>query len=146
MKESNCDVSVIGLGYIGLPTAAMFASGGCSVVGVDISPRIVDSVNTGTAHFEEAGLSELVDRCVFEGRLRASPMPVQADNFIIAVPTPVDHETHRPDIGYVLDAGHEEPQIDAEERRFCEPTAMFNRTIGVYQRSSAAPTASPARE
>jgi UDP-N-acetyl-D-mannosaminuronic acid dehydrogenase len=129
VKESNCDVSVIGLGYIGLPTAAMFASGGCSVVGVDISPRIVDSVNTGTAHFEEAGLSELVDRCVLEGRLRASPMPVQADNFIIAVPTPVDHETHRPDIGYVLAAARSiAPVLKAGDLIVLESTSPVGTT------------------
>lgn len=98
-------ISIIGLGYIGLPTAAMFASSGATVVGVDISERAVDAVNAGLAHFEEEGLSEMVSACVAEGTLSASLLPTPADNFIIAVPTPVDHKTHVPDISYVLAAG-----------------------------------------
>lgn len=99
------DVAVIGLGYIGLPTAVMFANAGCSVAGVDISKRAVDAVNAGEAHFEEAGLSEMVQRCVGNGSLRAYQEPKPALHFIIAVPTPVDHATHEPDISYVLAAG-----------------------------------------
>ncbi|WP_269790058.1 UDP-N-acetyl-D-mannosamine dehydrogenase [Stenotrophomonas sp. Iso1] len=98
-------ISVIGLGYIGLPTAVTFAAHGRSVVGVDISERAVNSVNQGKAHIEEQGLSELVSEVVASGRLRAVTSPVTADEFIIAVPTPVDHETHLPDIGYVIAAG-----------------------------------------
>ena len=99
------DVSVIGLGYIGLPTAVMFASAGCSVSGVDISSRAVESINAGEPHFEETGLSEMVAHCVRSGALRAYMTPHSAKNFIIAVPTPVDHATHQPDISYVLAAG-----------------------------------------
>lgn len=99
------DVSVIGLGYIGLPTAVMFAGAGCSVAGVDISSRAVDSINAGEPHFEEAGLTELVAHCVRNGSLRAYLTPRPARSFIIAVPTPVDHTTHEPDISYVLAAG-----------------------------------------
>lgn len=99
------DVAVIGLGYIGLPTAAMFAGAGCLVAGVDISERAVKSVNSGELHFEEEGLSELVSRCVQSGALRAYLEPVRARNFIIAVPTPVDHATHEPDISHVMAAG-----------------------------------------
>ncbi|TNJ33855.1 UDP-N-acetyl-D-mannosamine dehydrogenase [Arenimonas terrae] len=98
-------VSVIGLGYIGLPTASMFASAGHPVIGVDVSQRAVDAVNAGEAHIEESGLSELVARCVKSGRLRATRAPEAADAFIIAVPTPVDHHTHEPDISYVESAG-----------------------------------------
>lgn len=99
-------LSIIGLGYIGLPTAAMFASAGVDVTGVDIDPRAVTAVNAGTAHIEEGELDALVERCVAAGRLRATTTPVAADNFIIAVPTPVSHGVDRsPDVGYVRAAG-----------------------------------------
>ena len=99
-------LSVIGLGYIGLPTAAMFASTGINVIGVDISQRAVDAVNSGKAHIEEGNLDELVERCVRAGRLKATTQAVPADVFIIAVPTPVGHdEHHSPDVSYVQAAG-----------------------------------------
>lgn len=99
-------LAVIGLGYIGLPTAAMFASSGIDVTGVDINPRAVDAVNAGTAHIEEGELDELVERCVKAGRLRATTQAVPADNFIIAVPTPVSEDgDHRPDVAYIRSAG-----------------------------------------
>lgn len=98
-------LSVIGLGYIGLPTAATFASTGKQVLGIDISRRAVDAVNAGQTHIEEDGLAELVMHCVRSGALRAATAPEPADDFIIAVPTPVDHETHAPDVSYIDAAG-----------------------------------------
>jgi len=99
-------LSVIGLGYIGLPTAAMFASSGVNVLGVDVSQRAVDSINSGKAHIEEGNLDELVERCVASGALRASLTPVAADAFIIAVPTPAGHDAnHSPDVSFVQAAG-----------------------------------------
>lgn len=99
-------ISIIGLGYIGLPTAAMFASVGIKVIGVDISQRVVDAVNSGKAHIEEGNLDELVERCVSAGRLRATTVAENADAFIIAVPTPVGHDAdHSPDVSYVQAAG-----------------------------------------
>lgn len=99
-------VSIIGLGYIGLPTAAMFASCGLNVVGIDVSRRVVDTVNAGGVHIEEGDLDVLVERCVREGWLRASLTPEPAGAFIVAVPTPVAHdETHSPDVSYVQSAG-----------------------------------------
>lgn len=99
-------LAVIGLGYIGLPTAAMFASTGLPTRGVDISQRAVDAVNSGRAHIEEGNLDELVAHCVQAGHLRAMTTPVAADAFIIAVPTPVGHDAQRtPDISYVQAAG-----------------------------------------
>ena len=98
-------ISVIGLGYIGLPTAAMFAASGRHVVGVDISRHAVDSINAGKPHIEEGDLDALVERCVASGHLRAVTEPVAADAFIIAVPTPVGPAPeHAPDISYVEDA------------------------------------------
>lgn len=99
-------LSVIGLGYIGLPTAAMFASTGLDTVGVDVSRRAVDAINCGKAHIEEGNLDELVERCVQTGHLRAVMKPVAADAFIIAVPTPVGKdEGHSPDVSYIQAAG-----------------------------------------
>ncbi len=99
-------VSVIGLGYIGLPTAAMFASSGLNVYGVDVSERVVQIVNAGGIHIEEGNLDVLVANCVREGRLSASLTPRPADVFIVAVPTPVGHDAaHQPDVSYVEAAG-----------------------------------------
>lgn len=107
-SERTCrygTVSIVGLGYIGLPTAAMFAASGLNVIGVDIDPRAVDAVNSGRAHIEEGMLDELVERCVGAGKLTAVLTPAEADAFIIAVPTPVGHdENHSPDISFVMAA------------------------------------------
>lgn len=81
---------VIGLGYIGLPTAAMFASNGHHVVGVDVSDRIVKAINRGEAFFSEPGLGDVVRWTVSEGRLVARAAPEPADAYIICVPTPVN--------------------------------------------------------
>lgn len=99
-------VAVIGLGYIGLPTAAVFASSGLRVLGVDVTPSVVDTVNAGGVHIEEGDLDKLVEKCVASGNLRASLKPEASDAFIIAVPTPVGHdEKHSPDVSYVQAAG-----------------------------------------
>lgn len=99
-------LAVVGLGYIGLPTAAMFASSGLRVHGIDISQRAVDTVNSGRAHIEEGDLDDLVAKCVASGRLTAHLVPQPADAFIIAVPTPVGHDdAHSPDLAYVEAAG-----------------------------------------
>lgn len=96
-------VSVIGLGYIGLPTAALIARGGCQVVGVDISAHVVETVNSGRVHIEEVDLDGLVQGVVARGNLRASLEVEPSDVFIIAVPTPVA-EDRAPDISHVLNA------------------------------------------
>ncbi|WP_417471474.1 UDP-N-acetyl-D-mannosamine dehydrogenase [Luteimonas mephitis] len=99
-------LSVIGLGYIGLPTAAMFAASGLRVIGVDLNQRAVDSINSGKPHIEEGDLDALVERCVASGHLRAVTAPVAADAFIIAVPTPAGSPPeHVPDVSYVEAAG-----------------------------------------
>lgn len=99
-------VAVIGLGYIGLPTAAMFAASGKRVIGIDISRRAVDAVNSGKPHIEEGDLDALVERCVASGQLTATTDVVAADAFIIAVPTPVGPPPgHVPDVSYVEAAG-----------------------------------------
>lgn len=81
-------VCVLGLGYIGLPTAAMFATHGLHVIGVDINLQIVKTLNGGEIHIEEAGLREVVQQARASGNLVVKSVPEPADVFIIAVPTP----------------------------------------------------------
>lgn len=123
-------LSVIGLGYIGLPTAAMFASSGVQTIGVDVSRRAVDAINSGRAHIEEGNLDELVARCVGAGSLRAVLEPVPADAFIIAVPTPVGHDEMRsPDISYVQAAGRSiAPVLKAGDLIILESTSPVGTT------------------
>ncbi|WP_295799695.1 UDP-N-acetyl-D-mannosamine dehydrogenase [uncultured Microbulbifer sp.] len=98
-------VSVIGLGYIGLPTAAILAASGAEVVGVDISERAVNAVNAGRIHIVEPGLEPLVKSEVDSGRLRAVLSPEPADAFIITVPTPLTESEPglipEPDASYI---------------------------------------------
>lgn len=96
-------VTVIGLGYIGLPTATLIASSGRKVTGVDINPAVVATINSGCIHIEEVDLEGALRGVVNRGTLRASVDPVPGDVFMIAVPTPIDAE-FRPDISYVLEA------------------------------------------
>lgn len=81
-------INVIGLGYIGLPTAATFAQAGVDVLGVDITPSVVDTINQGKIHIEEPGLAEVIADVVSNGKFKASLTPEPADVHIIAVPTP----------------------------------------------------------
>lgn len=96
-------ICIIGLGYIGLPTSAMFAQSGCNVVGVDISKSVVDTLNQGHIHIEEPGLEEVIQKQVQLGNFKASLVPEKADCFIIAVPTPnLDDEFRSCDLSYVI--------------------------------------------
>jgi len=98
-------VSVIGLGYIGLPTAAIIARAGMQVRGVDVSQDVVDTINRGEIHIEEVDLDGLVHGVVQRGLLSASTEVAPADVFVIAVPTPFHKDgRHTPDISYVLEA------------------------------------------
>jgi UDP-N-acetyl-D-mannosaminuronic acid dehydrogenase len=94
---------MIGLGYIGLPTAAVLASRGIDVVGVDIDRHAVDTVNSGAIHIVEPDLDALVQAVVRSGKLRATMVPEPADAFLIAVPTPFKGN-HEPDMSYVESA------------------------------------------
>lgn len=97
-------ISIIGLGYIGLPTATLFASKGNHVIGVDLNQDVVATVNRGTIHIVEPDLEGLVSSVVQRGLLRAFAEPQAADAFIIAVPTPFKGN-HDPDISYIETAG-----------------------------------------
>lgn len=93
-------VSMIGLGYIGLPTATMFASRKKHVIGVDVSKHAVDTINSGKIHIVEPELDMLVHAAVTEGFLRATLTPEPADAFLVAVPTPFK-DGHKADLSYV---------------------------------------------
>lgn len=97
-------VCVIGLGYIGLPTAAMFASRGVDVLGVDVNPRAVETINRGEIHIVEPELDAIVRDVVARGKLRAALQPEAADAFLIAVPTPFKGDNHDPDLSYIESA------------------------------------------
>lgn len=96
-------ISVIGLGYIGLPTAATFANHGLSVIGVDVNQRAVDTINRGEIHIIEPDLDTVVRQVVDSGHLKATTVPQAADAFIVAVPTPFK-EDKQPDLRYIESA------------------------------------------
>ncbi|WP_304441003.1 UDP-N-acetyl-D-mannosamine dehydrogenase [Corynebacterium sp. HMSC062E11] len=93
-------VCVVGLGYIGLPTAAFIASKGVKVTGVDVNPTFVESINRGEVPFFEPGFEELLKRVVDEGYLRAQAEQIQADAYIVCVPTPF-REDYKVDTKYI---------------------------------------------
>ncbi|AOA59209.1 UDP-N-acetyl-D-mannosamine dehydrogenase [Acinetobacter larvae] len=94
-------VSVSGLGYIGLPTATMFAHYGATVIGLDVNQHAIDTINQGRIHIVEPGLEEIVKKVVASGHLKASNTAEEADAFLIAVPTPFKGEDHTPDLSYI---------------------------------------------
>jgi len=93
-------VVTVGLGYIGLPTSALIANSGIAVHGVDISQHVVDTINAGKIHIVEPDLDKAVAKAVAEGFLKADTKPVEADTYLIVVPTPFKGD-HQPDISYV---------------------------------------------
>jgi UDP-N-acetyl-D-mannosaminuronic acid dehydrogenase len=103
MKPDFSTVSIIGLGYIGMPTAALVASRGISVIGVDANPKVVTTINSGHVHIVEADLEGLVQKVVSSGNLVARTTPVPADVFVITVPTPMLTDKS-PDMSYLWQA------------------------------------------
>lgn len=107
MKLSFETISIVGLGYIGLPTAAVFASRKIKVIGVDVNQHAVDTINRGQIHIIEPDLDMAVHAAVREGYLRATTRPESADAFLIAVPTPFKEGPtgpHHPDMDYIESA------------------------------------------
>lgn len=96
-------INVIGLGYIGLPTALMFAAHGVEVVGTDCDAELVATLNAGRTTFKEEGLDELFGRAVAAGA-RFSTEYQECGTYIVSVPTPYDKATKRIDPSYVVDA------------------------------------------
>jgi len=103
LEIKNTSVCVVGLGYIGLPTASLLGTRGFKVVGVDVRPEVVNTINAGKIHIVEPDLDVLVKSAVGSGNLTASLDVVPADVFIIAVPTPLTDE-QQPDLSFIKSA------------------------------------------
>jgi len=99
----NPEVTILGLGYIGLPTAALIAKNGTYVHGVDINPDVVETINKGEIHIIEPDLGEAVSQAVSNGFLKASTEATMANTYLVVVPTPFKNN-HEPDISYVESA------------------------------------------
>ena len=94
------DVVILGMGYIGLPTAALLTESKLFVHGVDINPKIVDIINKGRIHIAEPGLEQAISKAVAGGYLKASLFPIEANTYLVVVPTPFK-ENNEPDISFV---------------------------------------------
>jgi UDP-N-acetyl-D-mannosaminuronic acid dehydrogenase len=126
-------ICILGLGYIGLPTAALFASHGMQVVGVDISTQIVETLNNGGIHIHEAGLPELVQAAHADGHLQICSHPETADAFIITVPTPF-YDDKRADMRAVTAASEAIlPHLRKGNLVMLESTSPPRTTTGLVQ-------------
>lgn len=111
--DNDQQVTVLGLGYIGLPTAALIARSGSKVTGVDVNRHVVDTINNGKVHIEEVDLDGLVKGVVSRGALVASTEVAPAGVFVVAVSMPHDEED-RPDIHHVPSAARAiAPKLEA---------------------------------
>lgn len=126
-------ISVVGLGYIGLPTAAVLASRGIEVVGVDVNEQTVDTINQGNTHIVEPELDMLVRTAVQTGHLRAVPKPQKADVFIVTVPTPLKGDCI-PDLSFVESAAKNiAPVLEKGNLVIVESTIPVGTTEKVVQ-------------
>lgn len=134
MEYTVKTVCVVGLGYIGLPTAATLASRGVEVVGVDVNPRVVAAVNAGQPYFPEPDLDMLLRAATTLGKLRATARPEPADAFIIAVPTPFNDD-RSPDLSFI-DAAADAiaPVLAAGNVVILESTSPVGATAGLAGR------------
>lgn len=134
MNHRYQTISVIGLGYIGLPTAALLASRGYQVIGVDTNQAVVDSVNAGNAHFAETDLNMLVRAAVASNSLVARTKPELADIYIVAVPTPLNADKS-PDLTAVEAAFDSiAPQLKAGDLVILESTCPVGTTEAMVDR------------
>ena len=121
-------LSMIGLGYIGLPTAALFAARGVEVIGVDVSPKVVETINAGKIHIVEPELDGIVHKAVTDGNLRATLEAEPAEAFVIAVPTPF-REGYEPDLSYIQSAANMiAPVLKAGDLVVLESTSPIGAT------------------
>lgn len=129
------NITVIGLGYMGLPMAAILARAGHKVHGVDINPKVVERVNKGECPFLEPGMPELVREAHATGNLIASTTPQAAEVFLLSLPTPVNHETHEADMSYV-EAGTRAiiPLLKDGNLVVLESTSPLGATEGLVQK------------
>ena len=126
-------ICVMGLGYIGLPSAALLASRGYDIIGVDVNEEIVNTINKGDIHIVEPDLDEFVSAAVSSGKLKASMKPEEAEVFIIAVPTPFKGE-YIPDISYIESASSMiSPYIKKENIVILESTSPVGTTKKVEE-------------
>ena len=132
MNQMTHDITVLGLGYIGLPTASIFATKGKKVLGVDVVPRVVETINRGDIHIQEPDLDVLVRAAVQSGNLRAATKPEPASTHIVAVPTPFDVRpdgSRVPDLAYVESATRSlAPVIRAGDLVILESTSPVGTT------------------
>lgn len=125
-------ICVLGLGYIGLPTASIFATHGFSVLGVEIKKQVVDILNSGNVHIQEPGLKTIAQAALKSGRLILSAKPDYADVFIIAVPTPLIKENNNADLSYVRSAAKSiVPFLQPENLVILESTSPPRTTLDV---------------
>ena len=121
-------VSVIGLGYIGLPTATLIANHGFKVYGMDPVQHVVDTINAGMIHIVEPGLAQWVQKAVGDGHLQADTKPHKADVFILAVPTPFKGDK-KPDLSFVESAAREvAPYLEEGNLVILESTSPVGTT------------------
>lgn len=134
MVDVDKKICVIGLGYIGLPTASLLGTKGYEVFGVDTSAHVVDTINQGKIHIVEPDLDILVKSAVQAGNLKAGLQPQEADVFIIAVPTPF-RDGHEPDLSYVEAATRMiAPYVKPGNLVILESTSPVGTTDGVVGR------------
>ena len=131
MSDKFDTICVVGLGYIGLPTAATLAASGADVKGVDVRQNIVDALNKGRAYFSEPDLDMLIKSAVGAGRLKAFTEPQPADAFIITVGTPVQHD-RSPDTSFVESAGRAIASVlKANDLIILESTSPLGATAAI---------------
>lgn len=124
-------ICVLGLGYIGLPTASTFASQGVHVVGVDINPKVVSTLQAGSLHIHEPGLRTLVQAALLSGNLVISAVVESADAFIICVPTPF-YDDKKADLSYVISAAQSiVPQLRPGNLVILESTSPPRTTVDI---------------
>jgi len=127
-------ITIVGLGYIGLPTAAILASKGNNVVGLDIDQKVVETVNSGSVHIVEPGLESITREVVENGCLRATTTAENSDVFIIAVPTPFKGN-FKPDISYIYSSIESiSPVIKKGDIIILESTSPVGTTEKILER------------
>lgn len=133
MKGVFSRVTMVGLGYIGLPTAAVMASRGLEVIGLDVNQDAVDTINSGGVHIVEPDLDIVVRSVVTTGNLRATTVAEPSDAFLIAVPTPFKHE-YKPDLSYIKAAANAiAPVLEVGNLIVLESTSPVGTTEKVAQ-------------
>lgn len=136
-------ICIIGLGYIGLPTATMFATHGVDVVGVDVNENVLHKLQNGSIHIEEPGLQEIFQEAISNNKLAIKNTPEKADAFIIAVPTPFLHDDYgeyqgkkykKADMSYVVSATESIlPYLEPDNLVILESTSPPRTTVDLIK-------------